>query len=288
MSLLKFYGAIPLVSLAYQAVRIPYAKWKTWRTKEPEWDEKNALPNFIHLSQSTSSEQLMSRIAPKRISNLTPYLHQGHLGVESQEESDKAVQDIIQIGGLVSGGAAFFLPILRYFSRCLANDSFAACAKNGAEDLFSYSTLPLLAGAFLVSQATQIFFFAPLIGSLSADMMQPQRQLLLKVEYKKMEKALAEALDRPADDPFFSTVADAARKFLRLAPQIEKEIHSHLSIDAEFAKELLLPLQVACRQIAAKAKEAPLPKPENQKSSPSSTDREPSRSPQRSSPSSQG
>ncbi len=216
-----------------------------------KWDFKNYLPNFTNLSQA-KPEELKSRICPLHILKLSPVIDQHILGAENAKEAEETVktwEDILHVGtGLVIAS----IPIIRFFSTCLENAGAGVCTKAGIRDLLSYSAIPMMCGAYLISDIVRIFVLGPLVKSLTRDVHQPTRMTLLKLEYTRMLTALQQVLDKPADDPQFKETVTIVEQFLRISPQIEKELHETLSLDRSQAQELLLPLRTACRQFLIK------------------------------------
>lgn len=257
MSLLKFYSALSLVPFTINALRYPYEKWKYWNMpKEPEWDTKTALANFAHLSQSTP-ENLHYKICSKNIVNMAPYLHQGHLGLETKEEADAAIETIVDIGGLAAGLSAILIPVVMEFSNCHSNNSLGVCTKASAEDLLTFSGLRLLTAAYLVSALARIFFIRPTINTLARDPFPNMRVLLIAAEYGQMLGALTLVLEKPDHDPQFLETVKHAKQFLKLLPQIEQEIHRSVAIDKPEVKKILYVITVTCKQIVLKATAAP-------------------------------
>ena len=254
MSLLKFYGTVALLPLAVKTLSVPHTIWKKYSVgKQAGWEPNEALVNLARLSLS-KPEELPYRICPNSFYTLVPTLHQGHLSVDSKKEADEVFRTIEALAGLSAGAAAAAIPIARWFGSCFANAGLGTCAKLGVEDLFTLSGLQLLAGAYLVSQIAKRFLIAPVIIMLSQDNFLPQRTLLISEEYTKMLHALNNNLEKPHDDRAFIEAAEIARQFLRLSPLIAKELHQSLALDTDKAKELIIPLETACRQILAKQK----------------------------------
>lgn len=251
MSLLKFYGALPILSVTYELTSFAYQKMKYWiLPKQPEWDEKFGWQNFKLISQS-KPEELQYRVCPKNISRLSPYLHQGNLGFDTKAECDAAIGNTMQLVGLALGAGTFLLPVARYFTSCLSQGSLGACVKSGIEDLLSFSGLRLFVGAYLISSFANFIIF-PAVAPLIADPLPQERLRLLGVEYGKMLKALHKVLDLPADDPKFIETAELAKQFLRLSPRIEEELHRSVAMDTQEAKDVLQLLKNACQQILVK------------------------------------
>ncbi len=251
MSLLKFYGALPILSVTYGLTSFAYQKMKYWiLPKQPEWDEKFAWQNFKLISQS-KPEEIQYRVCPKNISRLSPYLHQGNLGFDTKAECDAAIDSTMQLVGLALGAGAFLLPVARYFTSCLSQGSLGVCVKSGIEDLFSFSGLRLFVGAYLISIFANFIIF-PAVAPLIVDPLPQERLRLLAVEYGKMLKALHEVLDLPANDPKFIETAELAKLFLRLSPHIEQEIHKSAAMDTHEAQSIMLLLKNVCRQILVK------------------------------------
>ena len=251
MSLLKFYATFPILVIAGTVLSIPFKMWKRHSVGKSAWSPKEAMENLARLSQSTP-EELSHHICPKALYRLVPFLHQGQLGVETQKEADAIFDNMIEIGSIGVGTAAAMIPIAKWFGICLSNAGLGTCAKLGVEDLFSLSGVQLLAGAYLISQIAKHFFIAPVINVLGRDGLVPHRTLLISNEYTILLKALNEAYDLPHNDPKSIEAAQIAKQFLRLSPHIAKELHDSLALDNDKAKELIIPLQTACRQIMAK------------------------------------
>jgi len=261
MSLLKFYGIIPLLPLAISLGTLPYRIWKSYRTpKQTEWKPNQAMVNFALLC-SAKPEELYYRICPKSMYGMLPYLHQGNIGAENKKDADAAIGTFIEAASIATGVVAAGIPIIRYFNDCLAHQSVGTCVKEGVADVLSYAGLPLIAGGYLVSRIAKKFFIAPVMSILAADHYQQMRIVLLNAEYQKMLFSLNQILDMPADDPKFIQTTQLAKQFLRMAPHIENEIHTSLGIDRLEAKSLLMPLQTACRQILIKHSHSAPPSP---------------------------
>jgi len=252
MSLLKFYGTIPLIPLAINLGMMPYHMWKAWRApKKVEWKPNETMLNFALLCIA-KPEELPHRICPKSMHSFVPYLHQGVIGAENKKEADAAFETFVETASIAAGVCIAGIPIAKYFSACLSKQGLATCAKEGAADLVSYAGLPLIAGCYLAYRIAKGFFIAPIVSVLTRDAYQDTRMDLLAAEYKKILVALNVILDLPPGDPKFVQTAPLAKQFLRLLPHIENEIHKSLALDRQQAKDLLMPLQTACRHILVK------------------------------------
>ncbi len=252
MSLLKFYGTLPLIPLAIGLGIMPYRMWKAWRVpKIVAWKPNETMLNFALLCIA-KPEELPHRICPKSIRSLVPYIHQGVIGVENEKEADAVFETVVETASIAAGVCIAGIPIAKYFSACLSEQGLATCAKEGAVDLVSYAGLPLLAGCYLAYRIAKGFFIAPIVSVLTKDAYQGTRIALLATEYKKILVALNEILDLPPEDPKFKATAQLAKQFLRLFPHIENEIHTSLGLDRPQAKHLLMHLQTACRHILVK------------------------------------
>jgi hypothetical protein len=254
MSLLKYYSALYSIALVHQLGKYPYAALKSALVaKEPEWDEKLALQNFKLICQA-KPEELQKRICPKSVSQLTPFFHQGNLGFASKAECDAAIMKYWSFGNLAIGAAAFLLPVVRYFSSCLAQNGVGTCAESAVQDLVTFSGLKLFVGAFLISQFASAFLIAPVLVPLTND--PPpfivERIRLLGLEYNKILIGLHGVLDLPAEDPKFIETALLAKQFIHLSPQIEQALHKTCALDPAFAEGVLLVLKTACRNILVK------------------------------------
>jgi hypothetical protein len=252
MSLLKFYGTLPLIPLAVTLGMAPYRMWKAWRApKQVEWKPNETMMNFALLCLA-KPEEFPHRICPKSIRSFVPYLHQGVIGVETKQEADAAFETVVETISLAAGVCVAGIPIAKYFSACLSTQGFGICAKEGAADLVSYAGLPLIAGCYLAYRIAKGFFISPIVAVLIQDPYQATRMNLLDTEYKKILVSLNEILALPPEDPKFVHTAPLAKQFLRLSPHIENEIHQSLGLDRQQAKALLMPLQTACRHILVK------------------------------------
>lgn len=251
MKLIRSYYTLILLPIPI-LVGASYLKAKTNNLPSNiKWDLKNYLSNFTNLSQA-KPEELKSRICPLHILKITPIVDQKILGAENKKEAEKIVQawqDIIRVG---TGLAIASVPIIRFFSTCLTHAHSGVCTKASIHDLMSYSAIPIMCGAYLLSGIASSILLDPLVRPLTRDIHQPTRIALITQEYTKMLIALQQVLDKPADDPQFKQIATIVEQFLRISPQIENELHDTLSLDRSQAQELLLPLQTVCRQFLIK------------------------------------
>lgn len=264
MSLLKVYTTLVFSPLIFSAVTLPYRAYKYFNTKKDngEWNPQDYLQTFSNLSQVKNPTELPARIAPLHLSKSRPYIHQGVLGVDSQQEADERIGILTETLSLGAGVVCASIPIVSFFNRCLESTDLGVCAQTTGQDLITYAGLPLLAGAYLISHFVKAFFIGPVLLNVSQNSL--DNHLVFKQlsdEYKKMLTALNLILDKPADDPKFIETAKLAKQFLRLSPEIEQELHNSLALDRAQAKELLLPIRVACRQFLIKASLNPIPLP---------------------------
>lgn len=252
MSLLKFYGLLPLIPFAIGLSTAPYRLWKSYRAKKSvEWAQgQPPLVNFALLG-TAKPDELQGRICPKILYSYVPYLHQGNIGADSEKEAEARIATFVEVSSIGTGIGVAAIPIMKYFSDCLTHQGLGTCSKEGAADFFSYAGIPLIAGAYLVSRIAKNFFIVPTITILT-DGHQSIRILVLNEEYKKMALFLHQILDLPADDPKSIHTAQLAKRFLRIVPEIENEIHTSLAIDRKQAKNILIPVVTACRLLLAK------------------------------------
>lgn len=252
MSLIRsFYTYIILPSAVIGTVWGTRRLLKYQASSAVKWDLKNPLQNLKNMAQA-KPEEIAPRIAPLHLFNMSPLISQGFLGVENKKEAETSVNTCKDIAGLGVGLVVATIPVIRFFHGCLDHASVGVCAKTSVEDLFSYSAVPLLAGAYLVSQVAKVFIINPLFTNFARDPNQKIRFQFLSLEYTKMLTLLNIILDKPSDDPEFKKIVPIVEQFLRISPIIENELHSALSFDRDQAKELLIPLQTACRQILVK------------------------------------
>ncbi|GEM_PF-3348852 len=252
MSLMQLYFSIPFLPLAAQLATYPYRAWKAYNApKVPDWDKKNPMVNLSRICQ-TKREILGRSLAPKQIYGLIPSLTQKTLGAATHFEANDRVNALSEAGALGAGAIAAAIPIVKFFGKCLANSGPGTCAAHTASDLFSYSSFPLLAGAYLVSRVSKIFFFNLFAVTFGLDNWYDLRRVSLTAEYQKIQGALIQVLDLSADDPKFKETVPLARQFLRIAPEIERELHETFSLDPGHAKQTLAALTNICRQIVLK------------------------------------
>ncbi len=247
---MQLHFSLPLLSLSFHALSFPYRKWKMYQIeKKSDWNAKDSLANFIYLSQA-KPEELPLRICPKQYFNILPLLR-GRLSASNNISAFLA--KIAECTSAFFGISIPAIHIAKRFSSCLSNAPFGTCSKEMIDALFSLSGIQLLIQAFLISQIVKHLWIQPILEIVAGDPFVEHRTKLLSKEYRNMLLALSEVLDQPRDDPKLMAVVSVAKKFLSLSPQIVKEMENSLALNIEQAKELILPLQIACRQILAKS-----------------------------------
>jgi hypothetical protein len=250
MSITRTFYTFLLLPIPITLAASAYRRWGPSSSKI-KWDPKNVLQNFKNISQA-KPEELYARVSPRQLLGLLPVVTQKMLGAENKKEAEQTVNTIKDVSGLCVGLAVATVPVIRFFSKCLEHANAAVCIKSSVDDLLSYSAIPLLAGAYLVSQVAKTFIINPLCGSLAKDPHQPMRLKLLSLEYEKMLTALNVVLEKPAEDPQFKETIVLVEQFLRISPHLINELHGSLSLDKDQATALILPLQTACRQFLIK------------------------------------
>jgi hypothetical protein len=121
MSLLKVYTTLIFAPFIVSTVTLPYRAYKYFNTKKDngEWNPQDYLQTFANLSQAKNPSELPARIAPLHLSKSRPYIHQGVLGVDSQEEADARIAILTETLSLGTGVVWACNPNVSFFNSCL-------------------------------------------------------------------------------------------------------------------------------------------------------------------------
>ena len=249
MNMLNMYRLLPFVPLLVEVCLLPYNLWT--RTKvvfDKTWDVKNPLENFTMLSQCTP-KTLAGRACSRGLYRQLPYVHQGNLGTQNQQEANALIDSAVDIASIAAGAAVAAIPMIKFFRNCLSTQGLGTCVYTGTADFLSVSGIQLFVGTYLISRIAKYSLVYPLANLFTADRRYFLRRDQCAQQYTEITNAINALLEKPSNDPLVLKTALTAKQFLRIAPYIEKELHTGFALDPEVAAEIVTPLKTACRHL---------------------------------------